>query len=156
MSPLMQELQDIEGLDLISFWPLSMACWILIVCAVFMLGICVWVFIRYVIYLKSWKRDAFKRLDRLEKRLSSDSSTEILGFLSEYLRRIVIRRFPRKECAGLVGDAWLRWLKEHDPKQFDWAEKGKLLIEVPYAPEHSDLPPQQIKELIQAIRHWIH
>ena len=34
-------------------------------------------------------------------------------------------------------------------------EKGKLLIEIPYAPAHADLPLHQIKELIQVVRYWV-
>jgi uncharacterized protein YfaT (DUF1175 family) len=155
MPSLMQELNDIEGLDAISAWPLAVGWWVLIACATLALGGGIWLLKRRLDYLRSWKRDTIKRLEGLEQNLSSSSSGETVAFLSEYLRRIAVRRFPRKECAGLVGDAWLKWLKEHDPKQFDWTEKGKLLIEIPYAPARRDLPLQQVKELIQAVRHWV-
>lgn len=155
MPILMQQLHDIEGLDAISFWPLSIGWWVLIACGILVLGCVIWLLRRRLNYLRSWKRDAFKKLDSLEQSLSTSTSGEAIAFLSEYLRRIAMRRFPRKECAGLFGDAWLKWLKAHDPKQFDWTEKGKLLIQIPYAPAHQDLPLGQIKELIQAVRYWV-
>jgi len=155
MSSLMQQLHDIEGLDAMSPWPLAIGWWICIACGLVVLGAAIWLLKRRLDYLRSWKRDTFKRLDRLEQNLSPSTSGETIAFLSEYIRRIAMRRFPRKECAGLVGDAWLTWLKAHDPKQFDWAEKGKLLLEIPYAPAYKDLPLQQIKELIQAVRYWV-
>lgn len=155
MSSLMEQLHDIEGLDAISPWPLAIGWWVSIVCGMLILGAVIWLICRRINYLRSWKRDTFKRLDRLEQNLAPATSGETIALLSEYLRRIVVRRFPRKECAGLVGDEWLKWLKAHDPKQFDWTEKGKLLIDIPYAPVHIDLPLQQIKELIQAVRHWV-
>lgn len=155
MSSLMEQLHDIEGIDAISRWPLAIGWYISIICGMIALGVIIWLFNRRLNYLKSWKRDSFKKLDSLEKNLSFSTSRETISFLSEYLRRIAMRRFPRKECAGLVGDTWLKWLKLHDPKQFDWTEKGKLLIEVPYAPLHKELPVEQIKELIQAVRYWI-
>lgn len=155
MSSLMQQLHDIEGIDLISPWPLAIGWWVCIACGMVLFGGAIWLLGRRLRYLRSWKRDTFKRLDSLEHNLSSSTSMETIAFLSEYLRRIAVRRFPRKECAGLVGDAWLTWLKAHDPKQFDWTEKGKLLTEVPYAPADTELPPQQIKELIQAVRYWV-
>lgn len=155
MPSLMQQLHDIEGLDAISLWPLAIGWWILIACGIFVLGTAIWLLRRRLNYLRSWKRDTFKKLDSLEQNLSPSTSGETIAFLSEYLRRIAVRRFPRKECAGLVGEAWLKWLKEHDPKQFDWAEKGKLLIEIPYAPMHRNLPLQEIKDLIQAVRYWV-
>ena len=148
----MQQLHDIEGLDAISSWPLAIGWWICIACGI----LAIWLIWRRINYLRSWQRDTFKRLDLLEKNLSPATSGETIAFLSEYLRRIAVRRFPRQECAGLVGDAWLKWLKAHDPKQFDWTENGKVLIEIPYAPAHTDLPLQQIKELIQATRTWVH
>lgn len=155
MTSLMEQLHDIEGLDVISPWPLAIGWWVLIAFGVLALGSVIWFLKRRLDYLKSWKRHTFKMLDNLEQNLSSSTSGETMAFLSECLRRIAVRRFPRKECAGLVGDAWLKWLKAHDPKQFDWTEKGKLLIEIPYAPAHKEMPPQQIKELIQAVRHWV-
>ncbi len=155
MSSLMQQLHDIEGLDAISLWPLAIGWWVSIAFGVLVLGGVFWLLYRSLGYLRSWKRDTFKKLDSLENNLSPSNSAETIAFLSEYLRRIAMRRFPRKECAGLVGDAWLMWLKTHDPKQFDWSDKGKLLIEIPYAPLRTDLPLQQIKELIQAVRYWV-
>lgn len=155
MSSLMQQLHDIEGLDVISPWPLAIGWWVVIACGMLVFAGTIWLLWRRLLYLRSWRRDTFRKLNSLEQNLSSHTSGETVAFLSEYLRRIAVRRFPRKECAGLVGDTWLKWLKQHDPKQFDWVEKGKLLIEVPYAPLRSDLPLQQIKEMIQAARYWV-
>jgi uncharacterized protein YfaT (DUF1175 family) len=151
----MQQLNDIEGFDVISPWPLAIGWWISIAFGVLILGGILWLLRRRLNYLRSWKRDTFKKLDSLENNLSPSTSREAIICLSEYLRRIAVRRFPRKECAGLVGHAWLNWLKAHDPKQFDWIEKGKLLIEIPYAPANKHLPLQQVKELIQAVRQWV-
>lgn len=155
MSSLMEQLHDIEGVDAISAWPLAIGWWVAIACGVVILGGALWLLKRRIAYLRSWKRDSYKALDRLEHNLSPSNSGETIAYLSEYLRRIAMRRFPRKECAGLVGDAWLTWLKAHDPKQFDWTEKGRLLIEIPYAPAHRELPLPPIQELIQAVRYWV-
>lgn len=151
----MEQLHDIEKIDAISYWPLAIGWWVAIACGILVFGCAIWLLKSRLTYLKSWKRDTFRKLDSLEKNLSSSTAGETIAFLSEYLRRIAMRRFPRKECAGLVGDAWLKWLKTNDPKQFDWTEKGKLLIEIPYAPAHAELPLQPIKELIQAVRYWV-
>lgn len=151
----MDKLHDIEGLDVISAWPLAIGWWIAIACSLLVIAIVFWLLLRILNYLRSWKRDTYKKLDTLEQNLSSATSAETVAFLSEYLRRIAMRRFPRRECAGLTGNAWLKWLEVHDPKQFDWSKKGKMLIEVPYAPAHAELPVPQIKELIQAVRQWV-
>lgn len=155
MTSLIDELHDIEGIDVISPWPLAIGWWVLIACGMFFLMAAFWFTKRRIDYLRSWKRDAFKKLDALEHNLTPATSKETVAALSEYLRRIALRRFPRKECAGLVGNDWLKWLQTHDPKQFDWPLKGKLLVEAVYAQDHQELPLSQIKELIQAARHWV-
>lgn len=154
--PSLEQLHDIEGIDAISSWPLAIGWWIAIASGIAIFGCILWMLKYFLDYLRGWKRDTFKTLDHLEQNLSPSNSGEAIVFLSEYLRRIVVRRFSRKECAGLVGHAWLKWLKTNDPKQFDWTEKGKPLIEIPYAPVHRDLPVEQIKELIQAVRCWVY
>ncbi|CRX37947.1 DUF4381 domain-containing protein [Estrella lausannensis] len=155
MTPLMDQLHDIEGLDAVSAWPLAIGWWVLINCGILLLLVTLWFLKRRFDYLRSWKRDAFHKLQALEKNLSPETSRETVVLLSQYLRRIAFCSFPRKECAGLVGDAWLEWLQKHDPKQFDWSRKGKLLVESPYAPAESTLPLPEIKELIYAARQWV-
>lgn len=148
-------LNDIEGLDAISRWPLSFTCYVLLGIAAFLFVVFLYGCIRFILFKRSWKSDALKRLSSLEKGLSDETSRDVTILLSEYLRRIALKRFPRKECAALVGTAWLTWLKKHDPKEFDWESKGIFLIEVPYSPKKSSLPVSEVKELIQAIKDWV-
>ena len=88
-------------------------------------------------FKRSWKNDTLQKLAFLEKNLSDATAVETVIALSEYLRRIALKRFSRKECAGLTGKSWLKWLTTHDPKKFDWEAKGALLIDVPYARDTS-------------------
>lgn len=155
MSPLMQQLHDIEGLDAVSPWPLAFGWWILIALGALLLVAGFWGLIRRIKYLRSWRRETNRRLDQLERGLSPETSREALASLSEYLRRIAMHRFPRKECAGLVGADWLEWLQSHDPKQFEWVTKGSVLIDMPYAPAHAEPPLEQVQELIHAVRPWV-
>jgi hypothetical protein len=71
------------------------------------------------------------------------------------LRRIAMRCFSRAECAGLEGKAWLRWLTLKDPKGFDWAAHGMLLIDAPYAPTGRNYSTQSLKLLIGAAKRWV-
>lgn len=156
MNSLMEQLHDIEGIDLISSWPLAIGWWFLIVFSVLFLCLGT-AFIFYTLAFKrSWKNDTFQKLSKLEKELSESSARETVVILSEYLRRIVLKRFPRNECAGLVGEDWLKWLSKHDVNQFDWEKKGAILIKVPYAPLSSDLSINEIKDLIHAVRNWVY
>ncbi|MEI8365399.1 MAG: DUF4381 domain-containing protein [Parachlamydiaceae bacterium] len=158
MNNLLEQLHDIEGVDPISWWPLAVGWWVLIA-----LGVCLAValgcFVVYrLAFVRSWKNDTLKKLAKLQDNLSETTAQETVVLLSEYLRRIAIRRFSRKECAALMGEAWLKWLTLKDPKQFDWEKQGTLLIEVPYAPVNRSLSlsaTHQIKDLIHAVKQWI-
>lgn len=152
---LLEQLHDIEGLDSISSWPLAMGWWVLIAIGMFMISAASWFVIRRLMFKRSWKNDAFQKLASLEKNLVDATARETVIALSEYLRRIVLQRFSRNECAGLVGKTWLQWLTEHDPKKFDWTKRGMLLIEVPYAPIKGHLHVDEVKDLIQATREWV-
>jgi len=157
---LLEQLNDIEGLDPIQIWPLAIGWWIIIGVGVVLLSSLVWYLIKRLRFRRSWKYDTLKKLNQLFKILSDPSITdsgiqnEIVLF-SEYLRRIALRRFSRNTCAGLTGHAWLEWLSKHDSKNFDWVNHGKLLIHAPYAPFNPGLTAEQLKILIQAAKEWV-
>ncbi len=155
MNPLLEHLQDIEGLDAISAWPLAIGWWVALGMGILMASALAYFIARKLAFMRSWRNDTFQRLALLEKNLSEATAREIAIELSEYLRRIALRRFPRNECAGLTGEAWLTWLAERDPKKFDWEKKGTLLIELPYAPANRPLSTSHIRDLIQAVRSWV-
>lgn len=155
MNSLLEQLHDIEGLDSISSWPLAMGWWALLAIGFFIVCVITCFVVYKLAFKRSWRNDTFQKLAFLEKNLSDARARETAIALSEYLRRIALRRFPRKECAGLVGEAWLKWLAMHDAKKFDWEKKGALLIELPYTPVNHKLSADQIKDLIQAVRDWV-
>ena len=155
MNALLEQLHDIEGLDAISRWPLALGWWVLLAIGLLTVIVLCWLAFRWLTFRRSWKNDTFKKLAKLESNLSDDNARETVIVLSEYLRRIALKRYSRKECAGLEGDAWLKWLAKEDLKKFDWTKKGTLLNEAPYAPEKYKLPANQIKELIHAARNWV-
>jgi hypothetical protein len=155
MNALLEQLNDIDGLDSISGWPLAIGWWVLIAAALLLTLGLIGYLIYWMTFKRSWKSDTFQKLDDLEKNLSDTTARETVIVLSEYLRRIALRRFSRKECAGLAGEAWLKWLTTHDPKRFDWEKRGVLLIDIPYSPENASLSAGQIKELIHATRSWV-
>lgn len=155
MNGLLEKLHDIQGLDAISIWPLAWGWWILIGFGIFLLFLLGWWVVRTLAFNRSWKKDTVQKLTALEKNLSDATSAKTVVLLSEYLRRICLKKFSRKECAGLTGSVWLKWLSQHDPKKYDWEKNGLLLIEIPYAPTKHTVPIQQVKELITATRNWV-
>lgn len=154
MQNLQELLHDIEGIDAISVWPLAWGYWVLITLAVsFLVALALLGWRRYR-FNRSWKRDTLNKLAELEKKLSSATALDTMVFFSEYLRRIALERYPREECAGLMGKDWLKWLSAKDA-QFNWEEKGGLLMNIPYMKHARELPLEQIRELIQAAKGWV-
>lgn len=156
MNPILEQLHDIEGLDPISAWPLGIGWWVVIGIGVGLACLVIVYGMYRLAFKRSWRNDTYQKLAMLEKDLSEQTARETVVALSEYLRRIILKRFSRKECAGLMGEAWLKWLTKHDPKNFDWEKKGTLLISIPYSPQnYQAISTTEIKSLIQATREWV-
>jgi hypothetical protein len=153
MDPNNPLLRDIRGLDPVSIWPIAPGWWLLLAGAVVAIVLVLW-WRRYQVH-KDWRADAYARLHDLRARRRRVESRVLLGELSELLRRIAIARFGRRAAAGLSGQAWLMWLKAHDPRGFDWTVEGRMLIEGPYAPPGRSFDPAKIAQVIDAVRDWI-
>lgn len=155
MQNLIDQLHDIDGLNPIDAWPLAIGYLILIALGVVVtIGLMVLLY-RWIRFNRSWKKDTLLKLAALEKNLIEDTARVTLIDLSNYLRRIALKRYSRKECAGLVGIDWLKWLSKHDISKFNWEEKGKLLVDAPYSPLHAQVSVPLVKELIQATKRWV-
>ncbi len=154
-NPLLEELHDIEGIDPTSWWPIAMGWWIIIGIIIIITLFLIYSYFRRQAYIRSWKNDALKHLNQLEKKLSEKNSRDTAEELSEYLRRIALTLHSRKECAGLVGDEWLQWLEQHDPQKFEWKTKGKFLIDIPYAPADRLPSAVKVREVLIAIKRWV-
>lgn len=139
---ILSQLRDIRGLDPVSWWPPA-AGWWLVAGAVLLLLVLAW---RYraslrlrippipVLRIGNWRWDAGRQLRDLRQRSASQDAKQTAVELSELLRRVAMARLGRESCAGLVGESWLAWLAERDPKGFDWLTRGRLLLDAPYAP----------------------
>lgn len=152
-----RQLKDIEGLDSIGLWPLADGWWLLglaLLVALWMLRL---IWLRFVVGQRRaiWRTHAQAELRQLRQQLGTKSSKELVGQLSELLRRIAMARCGRDACAGLTGDAWLHWLKAQDPKGFDWPAQGRALIDLAYAPPGEDADQKAIRRLIRAAGTWV-
>lgn len=149
------QLKDIDGLDAISWWPPAIGWWVVIgLFVLIIVGLVFW-YRRRRTFLTSWQRNTLSQLSTLENTLTEANSLAMAIEISELIRRIVIEKYSRNECAGLEGEEWLSWLKKHDPKQFGWKTKAKWLTDVPYAPTNTLVPNEEIVQVINAIRRWV-
>lgn len=149
------QLKDIEGLDLISWWPPAIGWWIVIaVILLLIFGFSIRT-IRKHAFQRSWRNSVLKQLTSMEYGLDESTGQKTATDLSELIRRIAINQYGRNQCAGLYGKQWLAWLKQHDPKYFDWEQQGQLLLDAPYAPEGKQFSPAQVKVLIEATKEWV-
>ncbi len=149
-------LRDIRDLDPVPWWPLAPGWW--------MLGIGVIVLLVFALLalhdlrrfpVGSWNRDARRRLRSLKQRTPELSDRQIASEISELQRRIAIARCGREAAAGLSGEKWLAWLSRHDPAGFDWRAKGRILLELTYAPKtDASATKASLKRLIDASMRW--
>jgi hypothetical protein len=153
---LVVQLRDIRGLDAVPWWPPGPGWWLLG-------GLCIGLVAALVYLVRhlrrypagSWHRSAWKELRQLKRDAERMPPDQLAAALSELLRRIAIARVGRAQAAALTGERWLAWLQEHDPAGFEWTQRGRPLLTLPYAPP--EMRPQgrdQLLALLDAAFPW--
>lgn len=152
----MDPLRDIHGIDSAPWWPPAPGWWLVLIgisLAVLLVG---WLIRRRRLYpLGRWQQDARRHLLDLRKRMKREPVKQVAGELSELLRRIAIARCGREQTASLTGEMWLDWLQSNDSTGFPWREKGRLLLELPYAPPDRTADKATLAQLIDAAVLWV-
>jgi hypothetical protein len=152
----MDPLRDIRGIDTVSWWPLAPGWWLLIALILLLALIVGWLIRRRRLYpLGQWQQDARHRLLALRRRVKREPAKPIAGELSELLRRIAVTRCGREKTAALTDETWLEWLQSNDSSGFTWRIKGRLLLELPYAPPDRTADRDTLTELIDAAIRWV-
>lgn len=135
-SPL--QLRDIHLPDTVSWWPPAPGWWgllLLIILLVLSIRYCI-----EIIKRREARATALKSLEQLTTRFKEDGNLRsLVSGLSILLRRICLSYYPRKEVAGLNGEAWLTFLDTHlgsenRDKPFSQGP-GRSLITAPYQPK---------------------
>lgn len=149
-------IKDIQGLDTISFLPLSVGWYVVILLSFIPLFLLLKLIIFWRQHPKnSWHNSAYKELKALKKQLPKMDDKEALDQFSELLRRIAIARCGREQCASLYGQRWLDWLEVNDPKKFSWTTKGKVLINQLYSNQQDEIDKALLLPLISATFVWV-
>lgn len=137
MDPLSQ-LHDIQLPEPITWWPLAFG-WYLLIASVFLIIFIVW---------KVWSRPVKRHLKREAVALLTDAD---FAGVSRLLRRIAVYQYPRKEVAGLNGDAWLAFLDKTGKTDAFTAGVGRKLVTAPYEP----VPDEVDDALVKVVTEWI-
>ncbi len=152
----MDPLRDIRGIDPAPWWPPAPGWWMVLLGLLLMVLLVFWLARRRRLYpLGRWQQDARRHLLELRRRMKREPAKQVAGELSELLRRIAIARCGREQTASLTGEMWLDWLQSNDSTGFAWREKGRLLLELPYAPPDRSADKSILAELIDAALHWV-
>lgn len=153
---LLAQIKDIRGFDPFPWWPIPPGWWFLLAALIFLV-IALWAVEKALTARRNrnvWKVEALKLLQTLEEDRQRPPKDKIAS-LAILLRKLVIRRHGRKQCAGLEGRDWLKWLTQNDPVGFNWEREGRLLIEAPYAPESQTGHAAAFEKIIKAVKGWV-
>ncbi|MCF6266469.1 MAG: DUF4381 domain-containing protein [Desulfuromusa sp.] len=138
-------LRDIHLPDPVGWWPLAPGWWalcgLLILLLVFLWG-----------GRRFWQRRRLRHLalKKLEE-LSALPDAELVTALSRLLRQTAISHFPRQDCAGLSGQAWLDFLNQpFDDRPFN-SGVGCCLSDAPYQRETQI----DASALVDLCRRWL-
>lgn len=149
------ELRDITGFDKISIWPLAPIWWVIVALILLVTILVSWRAYKKLSYRLSWQYDANRQLIQLEHNLNQKNAHKSLIELSELIKRIIMKKYGREDCANLSGDKLLSWMSGRDPQNFDWQLQGKILTDIVYAPADKEVDYKQVQILIDAIKKWV-
>lgn len=142
-------IHDIYELEDIAIFPIAPGYWIII--AIFILGICLLYCYKKYLNKKhnSWRWKADKDLNYL----LTNQYINIIE-LHNIIKKIIINLYKRKDIAKLSDIELLKYLKKHDPNNYDWVANGEILLTI-FAPKKAIRNSENIKELIKAIQKWL-
>ena len=152
MDPAQIPIRDLHLPDAVGWWPLAPGWWILIGLAVAVLA---WLVVRALRAYRSGaaRRYALKSLQGIETRYGRGENAVMLGReLSELLRRAMLAYVPRRDVAGLTGEAWLAWLDTGLATPTFANGPGRALAELPYRDPDGDHADVDFSGLVDAVR----
>ncbi|MGF1644805.1 MAG: DUF4381 domain-containing protein [Thiotrichales bacterium] len=131
------------------FWPPAPGWWALAV-----LGSCVLVGLIWLVWRQRLRARRLARIEALlaaAVRAGETDSARLLVAVSELLRRVALRRYPRAEVAPLAGVEWLRFLdRTGGDGQFSTGV-GTALAHGPY----QATPAFDREALLRLARRWL-
>jgi len=147
-------LRDIALADSVSGWPPALGWWLLLALILLLGGVAWWGYRRY--RQRALKRAVLAEFAAFEARFKSESELQpLLAELSIFLRRVCLSlpAYRQTECAGLQGEAWLRFLDRALASNEFENGVGQLLLQTPYAPRLAN--HLELDELLLLLRRWL-
>jgi hypothetical protein len=142
------QLKDIHLPNAVSWWPLALGWWIVLMIGVGLL-------LAGVYFYRRWQRKSPQELIiaqslQLFHALQTQSLTPkvFIMELSELLRRTALSLYGRKTIANLAGDDWLQFLNQKGATTAFTDGEGRVLADQPYRAE-VDYDHQALVSLIE-------
>jgi hypothetical protein len=152
MDPSQIPLRDLHLPDPVGWWPPAPGWWVLLALAV--LGAVL--LLRHALRSRGGavaRRRALKELGRLTADYESHrDAVAFSSHLSQLLRRTMLAYAPRREVAGLTGEAWLAWLDRDFDEPLFASDTGRKLLELPYRRPAEDVAALELVDLVSAVR----
>jgi Domain of unknown function (DUF4381) len=144
------DLRDVHAPPFPDFWPPAPGWWI---AAALLTGLLVYLSVQiYRRYrLRRLRRQVLASLDTLAAGYSAESAVSFVTEVSMLLRRVALRRFPRRRVASLFGADWCRFLDETGGNGGFSRGAGQVLASGPYA-ARVEVDPEELATLA---RLWI-
>lgn len=146
-------LRDIHLPAAVSAWPPAIGWWLAALLALVLLATLWWSWRR-------WQRRRFRRLglqqlERIEQHWSHNPAAALTE-LSQLLRQLAVLHHPQHDCAGLHGEAWLRFLDQPFSDQPFSHGIGQRLALGPYQrPDQTLVAAGDEAQLLSLCRRWI-
>ena len=152
MDPEQIPLRDLHLPEVAGWWPLAPGWFVLL--ALVLVGV---LLVLRMVWVR-WRADAARRialkeLARLESAWRDAPHPVLLATrLSELLRRAMLAYAPRKDVAGLTGQAWLAWLDRGLDERVFTEGPGQALRELPYRRADEPVGELDVAGLLDAVR----
>ncbi|MBF0470943.1 MAG: DUF4381 domain-containing protein [Gammaproteobacteria bacterium] len=146
-------LRDIHLPPEISWWPPAPGWWLIVSLLLLLLGLSLlW---RRYRNRRRLRREALKALREIERRFHQNSDKQqLLSAISTLLRRLAISHEPGSNRAGVIGEAWLRYLDHAaDDRPFSRGA-GEVLATGPYQAKCVYDAKKVLRVVRKAIRKW--
>ncbi len=148
---LLQQLPDIALPPAIGIWPLAVGWYVVIAVLFIFLVVAVCYYIQRARQLRP-RKIILQKLSELQLRYARESDAVALAAeVSALLRKATLLAFPRRDVAGLQGQAWLNFLDNTGKTTEFTRGVGRVLVTAPYQ-LHAEYP---VPELLNLVSTWV-